>query len=263
MNTLLLRLEGPLQAWGLRAHWGERDTADAPTKSGVLGLLACALGLRRDDFELRTLSEALRMGVRVDLPGTLLRDYHTTGGGRYGDVIHTGGTRFHDQPYAGGVLSPEVVKGRIKVKINAGTKLPETDTSERYYLADASFLIALQGEPITIVRCAEAVQSPIWPYYLGRKSCVPAAPVFADVGQYDDLWSALIAQPLPERVLEEARRSSQNPALRLLLEARPGEGTRQNDNIGTPSRRVFHPRYVAERYWSPTGDVPPINTLEG
>lgn len=254
MNTLFLRLEGPLQAWGLRARWGERDTADAPTKSGVMGLLGCSLGLRRDNTELRALSDALHMGVRVDLPGTLLRDYHTTGGGRYGDVVHTGGTRFHDQPYAGGVLSPQISKGRIKVKVNQNTGEPETDTSDRYYLADASFLVALQGDPDIVVRCAEALQAPIWPYYLGRKSCVPAAPVFAGVGQHDDLESALAVQPLHPR---------STTAPRLLIETGPGHGNRQNDNIGTPSRRVFHPRYVAEHYWSPNGDTPPINTLEG
>jgi CRISPR system Cascade subunit CasD len=254
MNTCFLRLEGPLQAWGLRARWGERDTADAPTKSGVIGLLGCALGLRRDADELRQLSHALRLGVRVDLPGTLLRDYHTTGGGHYGIVVHTGGSRFHDEPYAGGVLSPEVSKDRIRVKINATTKLPETDTSDRYYLADASFLVALQGDTTTVARCAEALQAPVWPYFLGRKSCTPTVPVFAGTGAYNTLTEALASQPIPERG---------QPPLRLLLEVGPGAGNRQNDNIGTPSRRVFHPRYVAEYPWSPIADTPPINTLEG
>jgi len=263
MNTLFLRLEGPLQAWGLRARWGERDTADAPTKSGVIGLLGCALGLRRDDPELRVLSDALRMGARVDLPGTLLRDYHTTGGGRYGDVVHAGGARFHDQPYAGGVLSSQISKGRIKVKVNQNTGEPETDTSDRYYLADAAFLVALQGHPNTVARCAEAVQAPVWPYFLGRKSCVPAIPVFAGVGEYTDLWEALITQPIPDRVREDAQRHGVSLSFRMLLESWPGEGNRRNDNIGMPSRRVFHPRYVAERFWSPMGGTPPINTLEG
>ena len=264
MNILFLRLEGPLQAWGLRAHWGERDTADAPTKSGVIGLLGCSLGLRRDDPQLRTLSDTLRMGLRMDLPGVLLRDYHTTGGGCYGDIVHTGGTRFHDQPYAGGVLSPEISKGRIKVKINASTRLPETDTSDRYYLADASFLVALQSNDTALIeKLASALQAPVWPYYLGRKSCVPAVPVFAGVGQYDDLWPALITQPFSPRVLVAWERAGRPATLRLLLESRPGEGSRQNDNIGTPSRRVFHPRYVIESYWSPDSAAPPINTLEG
>ena len=57
-----------------------RDSASEPTKSGVVGLLGCALG-RGDDDGLRALSESLRMGVRVDRPGTRLTDYHTIGGG--------------------------------------------------------------------------------------------------------------------------------------------------------------------------------------
>src|SRR5262245_8434093 len=80
MNTLFLRLEGPLQSWSLRDHWEERSTAAEPTKSGVIGLLGCALGLHRSDERLRLLSEALRMGVRIDRQGTVLVDYHTTGG---------------------------------------------------------------------------------------------------------------------------------------------------------------------------------------
>jgi CRISPR system Cascade subunit CasD len=48
-NTLFLRLEGPLQSWGERARWDVRDTAPEPTKSGVIGLLACALGLSADE----------------------------------------------------------------------------------------------------------------------------------------------------------------------------------------------------------------------
>jgi CRISPR system Cascade subunit CasD len=257
MNTLFLRLEGPLQSWGLRARWGERDTADAPTKSGIIGLLGCALGYRRDDLRLRQLSDELWLGVRVDRPGTLLRDYHTTGGGRYGDTVHTGGgTRLHDQPYAGGVLSAEVdSKGRIKVKINAGTKEPETDTSERYYLADASFLAALQGPAALITELAEALQNPIWPCFLGRKSCVPAHPIFVGVGDYASLREALASQPPHDRPVV--------PPLRLLLEVLPGAGNRQSDNIGTPARRVFRPRYVAEE-WLMHGDNPPtLNTLEG
>jgi CRISPR system Cascade subunit CasD len=260
MQTLFLRLEGPLQSWGLRARWGERDTAREPTKSGVLGLLGCALGLRRDADDLRVLSEELRMGVRVDRPGTLLHDYHTTGGGSYGPTDYQGGARFHDQPYVGGVLSPEVIKGRIKVKINAATGLPETDVSNRVYLADASFLVALHGPEHLIDRAAAALQSPVWPVFLGRKSCPPAVPVFAGTGAYADLVPALIDTSDPLRQL--ATRSADPVPVRLLLETVPGQGNRQNDNIGNPARRVFHPRFVVEQPWPPDADHPSINTFE-
>jgi CRISPR system Cascade subunit CasD len=258
MHTLFLRLEGPLQAWGLRARWGQRDTATAPTKSGVIGLLGCALGLRRDDDGLRVLSSDLRMGVRVDRPGTLLHDYHTTGGGKFGPTDYTGGPRFHDQPYVGGVLSPEVVKGRIKVKINATTKLPETDVSERMYLADASFLVALQGDEATIARLNEALDNPVWPCFLGRKACVPAVPINAGLGAYDDLWAALTDTSDSLRFVPAAA----TYPLRVLLEVGPGEGNRQQDNIGHPGRRVFQPRFVAEYAWSPETNGPQINTFE-
>jgi len=242
MNTLFLRLEGPLQSWGVRARWSERDTADAPTKSGVIGLLGCALGLRRDDQHLRTLSDHLRMGVRVDLPGTLMRDYHTTGS----------------------VLSAKVTKkGRIKVKINKKSKEPETDVSERYYLADASFRVALQRHDnlIDIDILARAVQRPVWPLFLGRKACVPTTPVFDGLGQFDDLMTALSEQTFSMRVLQAWER--QRPAaLRLLIETRPGDGNRQYDNIGVPGRRIFRPRYVYED-WLPLDTGSGINTLEG
>ncbi|MHB8629126.1 MAG: type I-E CRISPR-associated protein Cas5/CasD [Aggregatilineales bacterium] len=262
MNTLFLRLEGPLQSWGLRARWGERDTADAPTKSGVIGLIGCALGLRRSDEELRNLSDRLRFGVRVDRGGSILVDYHTTGGGRYGNVVHHGGTRYHDEPYVGGVLSAEVNNGRIKVKITGSTKEPETDVSNRFYLADASFLAAVQSvRDGDIERLADALNDPVWPYCLGRKSCVPSQPVFAGVDDFPDLVKALISQPLPEWL----QKGAQWP-LRALIEVTPGLGSRQNDNIVVPGRRVFGPRYVQE-IWLNDPSTPatttPINTMEG
>lgn len=78
MSTLLLRLAAPLQSWGLTAKFDTRDTQRLPTKSGVVGLLAAALGRRRheaiDDLK------ALRMGVRADQEGELLSDFHIARG---------------------------------------------------------------------------------------------------------------------------------------------------------------------------------------
>ena len=51
-KILLIRLEGPLQSWGERSKWDYRDTADFPTKSGVIGMIACAMGLERTDAQL-------------------------------------------------------------------------------------------------------------------------------------------------------------------------------------------------------------------
>lgn len=75
MSVLLLRLAGPLQAWGVTGRFAHRATETAPTKSGVIGLLAAARGIRRTEplTELFNLS----FGVRVDQPGRVIRDFQT------------------------------------------------------------------------------------------------------------------------------------------------------------------------------------------
>lgn len=75
MSVLLLRLAGPLQAWGSAARFARRTTESAPTKSGVIGLLAAAQGRPRE-ADLSDLA-ALRFGVRIDQPGTRVRDFQT------------------------------------------------------------------------------------------------------------------------------------------------------------------------------------------
>ena len=70
-KLLILRLEGPLQAWGSDSKWDRRDTEAFPTKSGVVGLLGCALGLERNDPELVAMTNAIRMAVRADRGGII------------------------------------------------------------------------------------------------------------------------------------------------------------------------------------------------
>lgn len=262
MNTVFLRLEALLQAWGLRGHWEERDTTSEPTKSGVIGLIGCALGLPRSSSRLRELSDGLRMGVRVDREGVRLIDYHTTGGGFYQDVSYTGGSRDHTQPYVGGVLSARKnAQGNIEVKITGSTNIPETDVSYRHYLMDASFLVALQGAPTLIAEIATGLQSPVYPVFLGRKACVPSLPVFAGTSDYSDLRNAL--GDLTEDTLHGlAERAA--AYLKTVIETNPGQGRRQYDAIGVPAQRQFLPRYVAESsVQRPSNTESSLNTLEG
>lgn len=74
-KVLLLRLAGPMQSWGSSSRFTRRNTDHAPTKSGVIGLLAAAKGLRRTDPLEELLS--LRFGTRIDQQGKLLRDFQT------------------------------------------------------------------------------------------------------------------------------------------------------------------------------------------
>lgn len=136
MSSLLLRLAGPQQAWGDASRFARRDTRQEPTKSGVLGLLAAARGSRRTD-PLEDLA-GLRFGVRVDQPGTLLRDFQTA----------------------------KSLDGKRTMPL-----------SYRYYLADAVFLAAVEGDRSLIDGLAAAVRRPVHPLYLGRRACPPTLPL--------------------------------------------------------------------------------------
>ena len=75
-HTLLFRLAGPMQSWGYRSRFANRDTALEPTRSGVIGLLCAALGQTREVADLERFAP-LKMGVRVDAPGQVMVDYQT------------------------------------------------------------------------------------------------------------------------------------------------------------------------------------------
>ncbi|KOV83107.1 type I-E CRISPR-associated protein Cas5/CasD [Nocardia sp. NRRL S-836] len=145
--SLALCFDAPMQSWGTRSRGVIRDTTTEPTKSGVVGLLAAALGISREDDDAIAELAQLQLAVRVDREGILERDYHTTQ-----NVPTTMGT------------------GR------------RTVVSERYYLADALFLVVLQGDEGLLTRIASVVDRPHWPLFFGRRAFVPARPLLPPNG---------------------------------------------------------------------------------
>src|SRR3989304_5384110 len=121
-HTLLLRLVAPMQSWGVQSDFTHRDTGLEPSKSGVIGLWGAALGKpgdedhpdNRDKPSLVQLAQ-LRMGVRMDREGLLKRDYHTAGKGGY-------------------------------LKASGNIEKKDLIVSERFYLADAAFLVGLESD---------------------------------------------------------------------------------------------------------------------
>jgi CRISPR system Cascade subunit CasD len=174
--TLLIRLAGPQQAWGTQSRFTHRDTGREPSKSGVIGILCGALGKPREenDSELDpSLAQlaALRMGVRVLHEGVVMRDYHTAGGGRWPGRKTYGVYKFEGGP-------------------------PDTVVSERFYLADADFLVGLESENLALLERLDAkLAKPRWQIFLGRKSFVPSLPL------------RLPADGLKNEPLEEALRN--------------------------------------------------------
>lgn len=171
-DYLIFRLYGPLAAWGDIAVGEYRPSFAHPSKSAIIGLLAAALGIRRDDEERqRALGKACSFAVRVDSMGTLLRDYHTTQvpSARRGVTHHTRRSEL------------------------AGDNL-NTILSSRDYRCDAAYTVAVaicDGAAYTALQLADALLRPVFTLYLGRKSCPLALPIRPQVVSKETLRSAL------------------------------------------------------------------------
>ena len=153
---LALRLEGPLQSWGYDSQYNRRNTGLMPTKSAIAGICCAALGLSRgstgeQEFlasfgKTRMTAIAIpRKGVKKELPVRRLQDYHTVQNTRR----------------ASGVINNDCV------------------LTHRQYLTDAFFGVLLEGESLLLKQVADALENPVWGLWLGRKACIPTAPVLA------------------------------------------------------------------------------------
>ena len=213
MTCLLLHLAGPMQSWGTQSRFSYRDTDKEPSKSGVIGLLCAAMGRDRkqplDDLTV------LKMGVRVDREGVFSRDYHTAGGGK-----------INGQDY--GVIKASGGKG-------------ETVVSHRYYLSDAEFYVALEGDIDLLRKLHKALHEPVWPLYLGRKAFVPELPLCCGMKEGSIVE---ILRQIPWRIRHRKKEKPEN--LRLVLECGYGEGATRMDiprSFDIFDRR-YDPRYV-------------------
>lgn len=134
MKTLTIKLAGPLQSYGNEATFSRRTSYHCPSKSAVIGLIAAALGYRRNDSRIKQLNE-LKMAVRIDQPGRTLTDFQT---------------------------------------IEYNQKNGKRSLSHRDYLQDAVFVVAIAGEDQQIELVETALHHPKFQLFLGRRANVPA-----------------------------------------------------------------------------------------
>ncbi|MEW6266579.1 MAG: type I-E CRISPR-associated protein Cas5/CasD [Thermodesulfobacteriota bacterium] len=159
-DYLVFRVYGTLAAWGHVAVGEERPSLTHPTKSAVIGLLAGALGYRRDREERhQALIQDLGLAVLVDSMGILLTDYHTTQ-----TVKAAGGRRYFTR----------------REELEADPKQIVTILSSRQYRMEALYAVCvwLKRHPADhdLARLAQALDEPIFAPCLGRKSCPPGLP---------------------------------------------------------------------------------------
>lgn len=238
MSVLLLRLSGPLQSWGSRSRFSRRLTEAQPTKSGVLGLLAAAQGRRRTD-SIEDLLE-LSFGVRIDQPGTIVRDFQTA----------------------------RSLDGKDSMPL-----------SERYYLADAVFLAAIEGDADLVAGFDAALRAPTFPLYLGRRSCPPAGPVTLGV-RPGTVREALKAEGWAAARHHQRATASPRVRLEIVLDAEAGtpwtESYQDTPLSFDPERRAYalrgvvrdetfvdNPAHLFPPYASGSGESPDTSQAAG
>ena len=152
---LSLRLEGPLQSWGFDSQYSRRNTGLMPTKSAIAGMCCAAHGFERgsdEETSFLTGFKAVKM-TAIAIPRKngqrltsvhRLQDYHT-------------------------VQNTKTADGKMK----------DCHITYRQYLTDAAFGILLEGNPSLLKGLSAALDNPKWGLWLGRKSCIPSAPVLA------------------------------------------------------------------------------------
>ena len=173
-DYLLFRLYGPMAAWGDIAVGEFRPTFGHPSKSAVLGMVAAALGIRRDEeTSQQAIASGYALAVRVEVPGTPLRDYHTV------QVPPASTSRVF------ATRKDELATQRE----NLGTIL-----SSRDYRCDAVYTVCLwpttASLPQSLPQLAAALANPVFTLYLGRKSCPMALPLQAQVVEASNLREA-------------------------------------------------------------------------
>lgn len=203
---LVFRLYGPMASWGEIAVGEDRHSALYPSRSALLGLLGAALGIERDDdLGQAALTNGYLFGVKLHNSGFPLRDFHTV-----------------QPPY-------ESKKLRYRTRRQEVTLVPRdqltTLLTTREYVCDSFATVAVVAQADAFHSLAEvvaALQKPVFPLYLGRKSCPLALPLAAKVAEFADLKAALDAfdaDPLPElvaHVKEQWRDERRQASLRRL-----------------------------------------------
>lgn len=176
--TVVFRIAGPMQAWPTRPGRAIKSTSDHPTRSGMIGLVANALGWDYHD-DLAPLTNAA-WAVRADRPGIVETDFHTAGAGtmpllpgnaldlRLGKIIHAAAKRDQTPILTEGDYVPPRID--LDADGNPAPKPGNAAVLVDEYLADAVFTAAVTCPPALAQRIHTALTCPARLLHLGRRA---------------------------------------------------------------------------------------------
>ena len=205
MRHLIIRLEGPLMAFGGETIDNLGVIRPFPALSMLTGMFANALGWRRVELDLhQRLQDRIICAARIDREpagGLHITDYQTV---RMADTVDT-----YDKGWVVGWTTrgqPERRGGALGAQGDG----PFTHQRYRDYFADMSVTVALRLEPSedapTLDDLADALDEPKRPLFIGRKPCLPSDRLCGDFQEGDTALDALLKLPLSEPRLDEDSR---------------------------------------------------------
>ncbi len=212
MDVVMLRFDAPLMSFGAVVVDQNNPTWRFPGRSMLAGLLGNALGWdHRDTPRLQALQDRLRFAARWDAEPEPLTDYQTVDLGQ-DFLVDTGWT-------TRGKIEDRA--GDIKNKIRQTGHYTHIRFRDHWANGVVTVALALtgDGEP-TLDVLERALRTPARPLFIGRKPCLPAAPILIGRRQADGVKAALAAEPLAD--IGPRRRPRVIPALWPLEE---GQGT--------------------------------------
>jgi CRISPR system Cascade subunit CasD len=185
---MLLRLDAPLMAFGAPIVDQHGLTGDVPLPSMITGLLGNALGYRRTEFDLlQRLQDRLVLAVRWDRPGERFSDFQTA-------ELHAA-----DRGWT--------TRGRPEGRAGGAGTYSGKHIRHRWHQADALVTVALRLDPETeaptLDDLATALARPSRPLFIGRKPCLPAAPLFAGFAEAATTLDAVANAPAFDEALAD------------------------------------------------------------
>ncbi len=153
-KTLLIHLDAPMQAWGIGSRYERRSAGEAPSKSALCGMVCAAMGAAKESEQEARIIRSFTAADMTSIAFTtkqcsapILRDYHT-------------------------------VLGTVTAN---GSKRKDAVLSQRYYHQDKRFVVLLESEDHAFLEATRlALANPVWGIWLGRKCCIPAAPLIRE-----------------------------------------------------------------------------------
>lgn len=212
---LVFQLYGPMASWGVGAPGEFRQSQSVPTRSALLGLLAAALGIHRDEeARLHNFNQHYSFLLCASHNPKWARDYHTV---QMPKAVHK--ARYFSR------------REELQDPALLGTLVTRRD-----YYTDGWWLVGIAltpDAPYTLEQLQDALQHPVFPLYLGRKSHPLALPL-----------APLLLTGTAQEVLNEACDHYQNKLreLKIPLAKLQNECWWEGEHVGLEATKILRRR---------------------